>query len=80
MPPALPQLIAIDDGALSARHVVKDAALDKRVYARAAEQDESRFHDWFVRIDEPVRSHPQRLNRYKIMRRLAGPHRNDRGR
>ena len=29
---------------------------------------------------EPVRSHPQRLNRYKIMRGLAGPHRNDRGR
>ena len=30
-PPALPQLVAIDDCALSARHVVEDAALDKRV-------------------------------------------------
>src|SRR6516164_1594342 len=39
-PPALPQLVAIDDCALSARHVVEDAALDKRVYARVAEQDQ----------------------------------------
>ena len=31
-PPALPQLVAIDDCAMSARHVVKDAALDKRVH------------------------------------------------
>src|SRR5229473_6039461 len=36
----LPQLVAIDDCALSARHVVEDAALDKRVYARVAEQDQ----------------------------------------
>src|SRR6516165_5816032 len=35
-PPALPQLVAIDDCALSARHVVEDAALD----ARVAEQDQ----------------------------------------
>src|SRR6516164_8628556 len=39
-PPALPQLVAIDDCALSARHVVEDAALDKHVYARVAEQDQ----------------------------------------
>src|SRR5262245_17569077 len=39
-PPALPQLVAIDDCAMSARHVVEDAALDKRVYARVAEQDQ----------------------------------------
>ena len=39
-PPALPQLVAIDDCALSARHVVEDAALDKRVYAQVAEQDQ----------------------------------------
>ena len=38
--PALPQLVAIDDCPRSARHVVKDAALDKRVYARVAEQDQ----------------------------------------
>ena len=37
---ALLQLVAIDDRALSARHVVEDAALDKRVYARVAEQDQ----------------------------------------
>src|SRR5215471_15277504 len=36
----LPQLVAIDDCAMSARHVVEDAALDKRVYARVAEQDQ----------------------------------------
>ena len=36
-PPALPQLVAIDDCALSARHVVEDTALDKHVYARVAE-------------------------------------------
>src|SRR5262249_32039523 len=41
-PPALPQLVAIDDCALSARHVVEDAALDKRVFARVAEQDQRR--------------------------------------
>src|SRR6516225_6398537 len=39
-PPALPQLVAIDDCALSARHIVEDAALDKRVYAQVAEQDQ----------------------------------------
>jgi hypothetical protein len=39
-PPALPQLVAIDDCAMSARHVVEDAALDKRVYPRVAEQDQ----------------------------------------
>ena len=39
-PPALPQLVAIDDCALSARYVVEDAALDKHVYARVAEQDQ----------------------------------------
>ena len=33
--PALPQLVAIDDCALSARHVVEDAALDKHVYFEA---------------------------------------------
>ena len=38
-PLALPQLVAIDDCAWNARHVVEDAALDKRVYARVAEQD-----------------------------------------
>src|SRR5262249_22794577 len=37
--PALPQLVA-DDSARSARHIVEDAALDKRVYARVAEQDQ----------------------------------------
>ena len=31
---------AIDDCALSARQVVEDAALDERVYARVAEQDQ----------------------------------------
>src|SRR5262249_14933125 len=36
----LPQLVAIDDCALSPRYVVEDAALDKRVYARVAEQDQ----------------------------------------
>ena len=39
-PLALPQLVAIDDRARNARHVVEDAALDKRVYARVAEQDQ----------------------------------------
>src|ERR1700722_17778839 len=34
------QLVAIDDRALSARYVVKDATLDKRVYSRVAEQDQ----------------------------------------
>ena len=34
------QLVAIDDRALSARYVVKDATLDKRVYSRMAEQDQ----------------------------------------
>jgi hypothetical protein len=38
----LPQLVAIDDGARNARHIVEDAALDKRVYARVAEQDQRR--------------------------------------
>ena len=38
-PRTLPQLVAIDDCARNARHVVEDAALDKRVYARVAEQD-----------------------------------------
>ena len=33
-PLALPQFVAIDDRARNARHVVEDAALDKRVYAR----------------------------------------------
>jgi hypothetical protein len=37
---ALPQLVAIDDSARSARHVVGGAALDKRVYARVAKQDQ----------------------------------------
>jgi hypothetical protein len=37
---ALLQLVAIDDCALNARHVVEDAALDERVYARVAEQDQ----------------------------------------
>jgi hypothetical protein len=36
----LPQLVAIDDRARSARHVVEDAAPDKRVYTRVAEQDQ----------------------------------------
>ena len=36
----LPQLVAIDDCARSARHIEEDAALDKRVYARVAEQDQ----------------------------------------
>ena len=39
-PLALPRLVAIDDRARNARHVVEDAALDKRVYARVAEQDQ----------------------------------------
>jgi hypothetical protein len=39
-PLALPQLVAIDDRARNARHVVDDAALNKRVYARVAEQDQ----------------------------------------
>ena len=39
-PPTLPQLVAIDDCTRNARHVVEDAALDKRVYARVAEQDQ----------------------------------------
>jgi hypothetical protein len=63
LPPALPQLVAIDDCARSARHVVEDAALDKRVYARrrlrcisvlttgAAE------HPWRVRVP-PFSSRP----------------------
>jgi hypothetical protein len=38
---SLPQLVAIDDCARSARHIEEDAALDKRVYARVAEQDVS---------------------------------------
>jgi hypothetical protein len=38
----LPQLVAIDDCARNARHIVEDAALDKRVYARVAEQDQRR--------------------------------------
>jgi hypothetical protein len=38
----LPQLVAIDDGARNARHIVEDAALDKRVCARVAEQDQRR--------------------------------------
>jgi hypothetical protein len=38
----LSQLVAIDDCARSARHIVEDAALDKRVYARVAEQDQRR--------------------------------------
>src|SRR5262249_6199073 len=35
--PALPQLVAIDDRARRARHIVEDAALDKRVFARVAD-------------------------------------------
>jgi hypothetical protein len=41
-PPALAQLVAIDDCARIARHIVEDAALDKRVYARVTEQDQRR--------------------------------------
>ena len=37
---ALPQLVAIDDCARGARHIVEDAALNKHVYARMAEQDQ----------------------------------------
>ena len=36
------ELVAIDDRARIARHVVKNAALDERVHARVAEQDERR--------------------------------------
>jgi len=39
---ALLQLVAIDDCARIARHVVEDAALDKRVYAGVTEQDQRR--------------------------------------
>ena len=38
----LPQLVAIDDCARIARHIEEDATLDKRVYARVAEQDQRR--------------------------------------
>jgi hypothetical protein len=38
----LPQLVAIDDCALSARHVIENAALDKRVYPGVAEWDQRR--------------------------------------
>jgi hypothetical protein len=40
VPLALPQLVAIDDCALSSCHVVQDATLDKRIYAGVAEQDQ----------------------------------------
>jgi hypothetical protein len=36
---SLAQFVAIDDCARNARHVEEDAALDKRVYPRVAEQD-----------------------------------------
>ena len=39
---ALPQLVAIDDCARNARHIVEDAALDKGVCARVTEQDQRR--------------------------------------
>src|SRR5215469_5435176 len=39
---ALLQLVAIDDCARIARHIVEDAALDKRVYAGVTEQDQRR--------------------------------------
>jgi hypothetical protein len=35
-----PQLIAIDDRARIARHVIENAALDERVHSRVAEEDE----------------------------------------
>ena len=38
----LPQLVAIDGCARSARHIVEGATLDKRVYARVTEQDQRR--------------------------------------
>jgi hypothetical protein len=38
----LPRLVAIDECARNARHIEEDAALDKRVYARVAEQDQRR--------------------------------------
>jgi hypothetical protein len=37
-----PELVAIDDRARAARHVVENAALDKRIHARMAEQNERR--------------------------------------
>src|SRR5215470_4588295 len=39
---ALLQLVAIDDCTRIARHIVEDAALDKRVYAGVTEQDQRR--------------------------------------
>src|SRR5205814_1038928 len=41
-PAALPQLVAIDYCAGITRHIVEDAALNKRVYARVAEQHQRR--------------------------------------
>jgi hypothetical protein len=40
--PPSPQLVAIDDRARIARHIVENATLDQRVHARMAKQDQRR--------------------------------------
>src|SRR6516225_9526823 len=73
-PPALPQLVAIHDRAMSARHVVEDAALDKRVYARVAEQDQRCTIIIAARIARDLPSlREQLVNRQRCLRcRQAG--------
>jgi hypothetical protein len=73
-PPALPQLVAIDDCALIARHIVEDAALDKRVYARVTEQDQRRTIIITARIARDLPSlREQLVDRERCLRcRQAG--------
>ena len=71
---ALPQLVAIDDYARSARHIVEGAALDKRVYARVTEQDQRRTIIKAARISGDLPSlREQLLDRQRCLRcRQAG--------
>src|SRR6516225_12454419 len=71
---ALPQLVAIDDCARIARHIVEDGALNKRVYARVAEQDQRRTIIIAARIARDLPSlREQLVDRQRCLRcRQAG--------
>jgi hypothetical protein len=77
----LPQHVAIDDCARIARHIVEDAALDKRVYARVAEQDQRRTIIITARIARDLPSlREQLVDRQRCLRcRQAGRRRSHDG-
>jgi hypothetical protein len=71
---ALPQLVAIDDCARNARHIVEDPALDKGVYARVTEQDQRRTIIITARVARDLPSlREQLVDRQRCLRcRQAG--------